>query len=967
MNTRMDPPNRAVVAILLGLALLLAAPIGRSPAAALGAELPEDIRDALRKLKSADLLEQVDGAIFLMDHGTLGASGVPDVLPKLARNYENGKDGGFLWFYETDEKYAYSSYHDPQDVFVRYLVAVGEPAVPHLLNALNGSHGEETRQYAAEALGRIGDARALEPLRELEPQVTGGLWARVHVARRIMEGEREEVVQGALLSNEDPLVQDYAARRLLSILPKIPKDRLPEWLKGTEIAKQIVTARVTDLAVENLQQTRYSLGVFNEVAIIDALKEQGVDAYDRWEFHHLPQSDLLSLFKSPNAAVRLRAIELLRTPKMTPDVLDALASALRDSELSIRKAALSKLPYKLTHEPAIASVQALLADTDQPEEIRMHAAAILALSNRPTEWPLLVKALYCCGYEFRSPGAFEPQYAEVTESLLLSAFEIAPQSEWGTLLSALWRTSGDKNVDFILDRYRECEREHRHRFWNLFETADIPRMKAVIVDEFLNGSRATNIVRSVGDSGDPRVIGPLLDIAGNPDYSLLPAAAHSLVALDEPRAIEPIVRSLPRIWNRYYDDAFKPLVELSGRHPQYLLPLANDPDPKAAAVALHVLTELGFPEAAALTLRRLRDPDHEVRTQAALDLARMRFRTAEPFIARALLMADPELTPRMLERLYVSRSEGEVAAAVAALLGNPDDNLVRCAADLAGRSRLTGTAPLLLRLASTRENIIRAAALAALAKMQDHRGTPLLIQEMDHPDFERRRQAVINLGQMGDREATRELLLRFRTPTHPFVYDFVDAFGAIGDETAVPAIIDYAAGEQGKPLEQAFRALGQIGGARAAEYLLQYADATDADIRAAAIIALGKTGEPAAKPVVFKAVSDANSKVRLYAVDGLRGFDDPETFDVLLSVLTGEEEALHGLADSFLRRMARPHLVPIMLDHLRRGTPRAENVGSILQAATQQILPAEYEPWAQWWEENKHKYDVTPTPSPTQP
>lgn len=51
---------------------------------------------------------------------------------------------------------------------VRRLVAMGAPIVPHLIERTRAAGSAKTMAYLALILGRIGDARAVTPLRELQ-------------------------------------------------------------------------------------------------------------------------------------------------------------------------------------------------------------------------------------------------------------------------------------------------------------------------------------------------------------------------------------------------------------------------------------------------------------------------------------------------------------------------------------------------------------------------------------------------------------------------------------------------------------------------------------------------------------------------------------------------------------------------------------------------------------------------------
>lgn len=53
------------------------------------------------------------------------------------------------------------------DEAVRQLVGLGTKIVPHLVDRIHGDAPRKTAAYVAMVLGRLGDARAVEPLRGL--------------------------------------------------------------------------------------------------------------------------------------------------------------------------------------------------------------------------------------------------------------------------------------------------------------------------------------------------------------------------------------------------------------------------------------------------------------------------------------------------------------------------------------------------------------------------------------------------------------------------------------------------------------------------------------------------------------------------------------------------------------------------------------------------------------------------------
>jgi len=218
------------------------------------------------------------------------------------------------------------------DAAATALVKIGKPSVSLLVAALHHRF-PAVRRTAAEALGRIGDPRAVEPL---------------------------------IIALEDAQVVDYAAKALAKIpdpralQPLIAALRKKRRCSAAEALVAIDDPRGVEAVVDALKQDHHNLRACAAKALSKTKDPRAVEA-------------LIIAIDDKDLTVRAQAIESLGQIK-DPGAVDALIAVLRDEEEWLRHTAIQALA-NIKDPRAVEPLIAALEDESRP----VHAAAGSAL------------------------------------------------------------------------------------------------------------------------------------------------------------------------------------------------------------------------------------------------------------------------------------------------------------------------------------------------------------------------------------------------------------------------------------------------------------------------------------------------------------------------------------------------------------------------------------------------------------
>jgi HEAT repeat protein len=382
--------------------------------------------------------------------------------------------------------------------------------------------------------------------------------------------------------------------------------------------------------------------------------------------------------------------------------------------------------------------------------------------------------------------------------------------------------------------------------------------------------------------------------------------------------------------------------------------LASDTDWMARRGAAWALGMIGDAAAAPVLTEALRDQETLVRKEAAAALRAIGDAAAVPALAEALgdhdrpvrravagalvwfkeaaipHMLDLLRDPRPDVRLAASEILGEIgdlaaitglieasddaeadvrAASVEALgkLGSPASvkRLIECLNDTASvrfeGKRVCDAALLALDQIGTKEakeaaDNFRKQQPAGTATPATEQADPAqLMENLYHPNAQRRSEAAMRLGELRDSSAFTALLAAAGDEESRVRWAVVEALGKLGDAKAVDVLLGALRDSDYLVIDAAAGALSKIGSA-AVEGLIAALDDERVDTRGAAVEALGRIGAAAAVPKLAGLMKDAarphheKHSIGRLALAALEQIGTPEARQVL-AVWRGEAQA----------------------------------------------------------------------------
>lgn len=116
---------------------------------------------------------------------------------------------------------------------------------------------------------------------------------------------------------------------------------------------------------------------------------------------------------------------------------------------------------------------------------------------------------------------------------------------------------------------------------------------------------------------------------------------------------------------------------------------------------------------------------------------------------------------------------------------------------------------------------------------------------------------------------TRWLIARLRTKSEEKRTYILQALGKIGDETALPVILNAARDSNGTIRRFAISALADLGDTQAIDALIAALGDSESDIRATAAMSLGSLGDKKAENALIALLNDKEVSVRSQAIIAL--------------------------------------------------------------------------------------------------
>ena len=360
-----------------------------------------------------------------------------------------------------------------------------------------------------------------------------------------------------------------------------------------------------------------------------------------------------------------------------------------------------------------------------------------------------------------------------------------------------------------------------------------------------------------------------------------------------------------------------------GRPAQELIGLLRDPDPDVRADAAAALGRMRVAEATGALIENLeRDPEGEVRSEAAKALGRIGSRTAvEPLISCFKAKGYPELDHfagnigfgpwwevqrQALAALGEIGDERAAQPVIEALADDDSEDLQETAFRVLARLNGTQAKALLIGQLKTGNRQARRRAARFLAALSELRGVragfppefiPPLLDALLDPEAAVRIEAARALAASGEPTALVPLTLLLGDPEAEVRREVVSLLAAMRDERVLKRL-HALLGEPDPALKRSVaRVLGDIGDARSAAPLSALLETGDADLLYEIVCALGKIARPGAeeKLAVILADAKAHHPVRVQAARALgrmRGKGGPER--LARCVFDADERVAHA-------------------------------------------------------------------------
>ena len=768
----------------------------------------------------------------------------------------------------------------------RALVEIGDKKAVSSLEGLLKHHDEKVREHAQRALAGLGWA-PLEKEERIEFLLKHGQWGKVleqgegvvplvvrelsgrggedrkEVARLISaRGHRVKAKVMELLSDVDEAVRreaSYLAREIAdeSLLPYLA-DALASTDPVVRRNTALALARVrTPEAVEMLVR-----------AMGDEDEEVGRAAsWALGQLGELSAGRLMEALGSPEARVRRGAAWALGVVK-DDRAVEALVRALKDPDEKVRKGAAWALG-----------------------EMGPQAAAALSRSLEDPEVREAVKEiLEKIGWEEKGEIPVAPAEEEEGPIEEIPPVPIVEKTE--EIVTEILDKMG------IGEETREGKAEvliERQDWDGLLEMGEeaVPALEDALMDP--DPQVRAKAAWCLGVIGSERSVEPLVKALGDPSRDVRLGAAGALKKMGS-SAVEPLIRALREGDDELRKEAARVLGDIGDeRAAGSLVEALTDRDERVRGRVVASLVKLGEPAVAVLQ-EAARSVSDEMRRMANLVLVKMGRKRPEEVEAVAELPEGEKASEADIVANLIERGEWEQVAtlgsvafpALIAALRHEDPDRRKGAAWALGVMRDDRAVEYLVRVLEEDEPQVRRAAAWALGVIGDSRGVPALIRALQDDDPEVRRKAAWALGEIGDERARDALVQALQDPdtdvrrVSSLVLERMgweptemvseiramiasrkwDSLAGMG-EVAVQALIEALDDDDPETREKAAWALGEIGDVRAVEPLIGKLEDEAVPVRVKAAWALGKIGDERAKLPLSRALQDEDEEVRV--------------------------------------------------------------------------------------------------------
>ena len=761
-------------------------------------------------------------------------------------------------------------------------------AVAELVKCVMGDPVSPVRAEAARALGAIGDSSAVEHLVLLLGN--HDYWTRLRAIEAIERIRPDDVslLEGALDDGEEA-VRSRAAVALERIgalgrrIEDLASDDRGKVARASSTLVRAGRAGLLELlqaALEhrNMRVRSRMCGVLGEVG-----DERVVDS-------------LAALLVDPMWPVRVRAVEAIARLR-PPGGTSRLLPLLKDSEETVRVATVDAIKALGVpdSDDEIATIVTLFSEGNAAVRV----SVIEAVGERPDEQVdrLLAQGLADSNVEVRlraTRAVAKRGDKRFTEALIqrLGDTETRVRS---AAVDGLGRIGSEEALRAVVGSLSTADRDFREALTSVMARLGPEEVMKLAATASVENRLAC--VWALGKTADPEAIGPLERMGRDKDFSVRAAVAGAVGKLPGQRSEAVLARLAADPNERVRAAAVNGLGRLGAASAiEQLVRSMDDPDPFVRDRVAIALGSIGGSRAVAAldyALNRTEDPKAKAFAFIGYGLLgnEMGFRIAllglsdprmQAQIAARLERELPEVRERFRQNLHLDGEESEeqsdpldrkrlIAHYATELRENqaPDRRLAAISALQA--FGLEDQLDLLLGVVRTDPDPrVRRMAIVGLLRHSDHERVPaVMLRALSDPVAEVQVAAAEGLAGFAD-PAHNEALLRSFTLRNPRLDEAIADALAQANTANVRRFIDQLLGESREDVLRGGAAvLGAIGDPIATGVLRAWLSHPNPAMRRAALEALSKIASTEAREAIVDCIVDTNEEVRLTVVRAL--------------------------------------------------------------------------------------------------
>lgn len=537
--------------------------------------------------------------------------------------------------------------------------------------------------------------------------------------------------------------------------------------------------------------------------------------------------------------------------KIGGPALHRLTEAASDERTRIRYAVLRALSR--SGNTRVLGTLGWVAQTDPDVEIRKLAISCLSDMKDARAVPILISLLK------------EPDFRTSTLQAL-------------TILHDL------RAVEPVLALLQTDDTEKRRRIAYFFRFFDDPRVKdalATLLDDQDSGLRRDALL-SLAELKDPRAFTPLCALMQETNVITKVRAATLLGGYRQPESVDLLLKTL------------------------------DDPDRRVQTAAIRALGQTADTRAVDPLLALLRSNHADVRGTAADSLGSF----SDPRIADALLPllqdgagTDPATTvcgfaAQSLGKLHEARA---VPALVSLFLSDDNTTIVSITTDALAQIGQPAVQPLLDAMKDAQPGT-RTRAIALLEQIGDPAALTQVRGYLNDPNQYVQAAAISALGSFHDAESIPAMLRALEDKHSSVRIAAAGALGKLREQLAVPVFIARLrtltiARKDDRERSACIDALGAIGDATAVDALLPFVkEDIYTEFRGTILRALGNIGDPKPLPAILDLLTtEVDPAVRVEAAKALGRFKDQRAIPILLTMLKDETPAPRTAAANALK------------------------------------------------------------------